>query len=149
MTDEPIFVVENRMGLDFLIRTARPLNAGQLAQVMDAGWTVSGVLCHLAFWDLRALGLIRAWEASGAGPSPMDTDIVNEAMRPLLLAIPPQTAVEMAIDAAVQIDREIAGLNPERIADIETNGGAVRLNRAAHWRQHLGQIEQALDRAGN
>jgi hypothetical protein len=149
MINEPIFVVENRMGLEVFARKVRQLTAVQLTQPLEAGWTVSAVLGHLAFWDLRALDLIRAWEENGAGPSPMDTDIVNEAMRRLLLAIPPLAAVELAIDAASEVDREIANLSPDRIADIEKNGGAVHLNRATHRRLHLSQIEGALDLASD
>jgi hypothetical protein len=144
MPDEPVFVVENRAGLEVLIRRVRQLDDAQLAHPMAAGWTVAAVLCHLAFWDLRALDLIQAWEAKGAGPSAMDTDIINEAMRELLLAIPPRAAVELAVDSAARVERAIAGLSPARVADIESHGGAVRLNRSLHWRGHLDEIEQAL-----
>jgi hypothetical protein len=41
-----------------------------------------------------------------------------------------------------------AQLDPETLADVETNGQTVRLNRAAHRQEHLGQIEQALGISG-
>ena len=144
MPEEPVFVVENRAGLEELIRRVSQLSDDQLAHPMDAGWTVAAVLCHLAFWDLRVVNLIRVWEGKGAGPSQMDTDIANESMRELLLAIPPRAAVELAIDAATRAEKTVAALSPAQVADIESHGSPVRLNRSIHWRTHLGEIDQAL-----
>lgn len=36
------------------------------------GWTVAAILAHLAFWDNRALELIRRWKNVGVGRSPID-----------------------------------------------------------------------------
>ena len=33
-----------------------------LARPLDAGWTVAGVLAHLAFWDQRIIVLLDEWE---------------------------------------------------------------------------------------
>jgi len=41
---------------------------------MAAGWTVSAVLAHLAFWDLRAIVSARQMQQQHPGPSPMDTE---------------------------------------------------------------------------
>jgi hypothetical protein len=111
---------------------------------MEAGWTVSAVLTHLAFWDNRALLLIEKWQKDGIGPSPMDTDLVNEATRIFLLAIPPRKAAEIALMSATAIDRAIEQLSPEMSTAIETIGKTVHLNRAEHRRLHLGEIEKAL-----
>jgi hypothetical protein len=63
-------------------------------------------------------------------------------MRLHCLAIPPRAAVELAVSSAEAIDREIDGLNPAFIADVEQRGTTVRLDRAAHRRVHLGEIEK-------
>jgi hypothetical protein len=112
---------------------------------LEAGWTVSAVLAHLAFWDQRAITLIRKWKKEGVGPSPIDTDIVNEATRSLCLAIPPREAAEMAGALADEVDKLTAGLAPEMVEAIQTKGTTVKLRRADHRRTHLGEIEKVLE----
>jgi len=111
---------------------------------MEAGWTVSAVLAHLAFWDQRAITLIGKWKVEGVGPSAMDTDVVNEATRPLCLSIPPPQATTLAIAVADKLDKIIAGLTPEMVEAILAKGTTVKLRRADHRRAHLGEIEKAL-----
>jgi hypothetical protein len=111
---------------------------------MEAGWTVSAVLAHLAFWDQRAITLIGKWQKEGAGASPIDTDVVNESTRILCLAIEPRKAAELAIKLADEIDQVIAGLTPEMVAAIQTKGTSVNLRRANHRWTHMGEIEKAL-----
>jgi hypothetical protein len=120
------------------------LTEAELSHPMEAGWTVAAVLGHLAFWDLRALTLIEKWQKNGIGPSPIDTDVVNEATRPLCLAIPARAAADVALSSAAAIDQVIDALNPEMIAEIETNGKTVLLNRGKHRRTHIADIAQAL-----
>ena len=76
-------------------------------------------------------------------PSAMDVNAINEAMRPLLLAIPPRKTAEIVLEAAA-IDKEIEGLSPDMIAQIETFGSNFRLNRSTHRLEHIDQIESAL-----
>ena len=138
------YLSENAAEREHLSSLANRLTDEELARPLEAGWTVSAVLAHLAFWDQRALVLIQKWEKEGIGPSPMDTDIVSEATRLLCLAIPPRAAAELAISCAQNIDQAIERISPEMAADIERIGKTVRLNRANHRRDHLGQIEKAL-----
>src|SRR5512136_2396446 len=72
---------------------------------LEAGWTISAVLAHLAFWDQRAITLIGKWKKEGVGPSPIDTDVVNEATRILCLAIPPRQAAELVVALAGEVDK--------------------------------------------
>jgi hypothetical protein len=111
---------------------------------LEAGWTVAGVLAHLAFWDQRALILLTKWQQEGIGSSAIDVDVVNEATRLLCIALPPRVAAQLAIATAEAIDQAIDQIDPAMIAEIETNGQTVRLNRADHRQEHLTQIEQAL-----
>jgi len=138
------YVQGNASEREHLVSLVNRLTDDELSRPLEAGWTISAVLAHLAFWDQRALTLLSKWKQAGVGPSPMDTDIVNEAMRLHCLAIPPRVAAQLAIDCAVAIDREIEQLTPAMLADVETNGKTVRLDRAHHRRMHLEQIEQAL-----
>ena len=112
---------------------------------MEAGWTVSAVLAHLAFWDQRAITLIGKWKKEEVGPSPIDTDVVNEATRRLCLAIPPRQAAELAVVLANEVDQLIASLSPEMVEAIQARGTTVKLRRADHRRAHLGEIAKALE----
>ena len=138
------YTLENAAEREHLRSLANRLTDEELARPLDAGWTVSAVLAHLAFWDHRALVLIEKWGKEGIGPSPMDTDIVSEATRLLCLAIPPRAAAELAISCAQNIDQALERISPAMAADMERIGETVRLNRADHRRNHLGQIEKAL-----
>ena len=138
------YISENAAECEHLRSLANRLTDEELARPLDAGWTVSAVLAHLAFWDHRALVLVKKWEKEGIGSSPIDTDIVNEATRLFCLAIPPRTAAELAISCAQNIDQALERISPAMAADIERIGKTVHLNRADHRRDHLGQIERAL-----
>ncbi len=59
-------------------------------------------------------------------------------------AIPPRVAAEMALAAALAIDREIERLDAAMVAQVQTVGNTVHLGRASHRRAHLGEIESAL-----
>jgi hypothetical protein len=55
-----LYSTGNRAEFDQLRKLARSLTAQQVAsQVGAAGWTAGGILGHLAFWDQRALVLLR------------------------------------------------------------------------------------------
>ncbi len=121
------------------------LTDDDLGLPLEAGWTVSAVLAHLAFWDQRAITLIGKWKKEGVGPSPIDTDIVNEATRRLCLAIQPRKAAELAVALAGEVDKIIADLTPDMVEAIQTKGTTVKLRRADHRRTHIGEIEKALE----
>jgi hypothetical protein len=119
-----------------------------LARAMPAGWTVAAVLGHLAFWDQRILTLIEAWE--GGTPPPHeheeDVDWINDAGKPLLLALPPRTAAEVAITIAEAVDRRVAALPEDLVAKNTAAGSPLNLSRAAHRKEHLDEIERVLTR---
>jgi len=121
------------------------LSDGDLRVPLEAGWTVSSILAHLAFWDQRAATLIAKWEKEGVSESPIDTDVVNEVTRRLCLAIEPREAARLAVTLADELDTLIAGLAPAMIEAIQTKGTTVRLRRADHRRVHLGEIEKVLE----
>ncbi len=134
----------NAVEREHLLSLVNRLTDDELNHPLAAGWTVAGVLAHLAFWDLRALTFLKKWRQDGIGPSPIDTDIVNEVMREHCTAIPPRLAAQLAISSASAIDEAIEQLDAPMLAAVETKGSTVHLNRAAHRQAHLGQIEQAL-----
>ena len=114
-----------------------------LARPMPAGWTVAGVLAHLAFWDQRILELLDAWERTGAPPPPLadaDTTWINDAAKPFLLALPPRRAAELAVQIAQAVDRKVASLPDDVVARNSTAGSPLNFSRADHRREHLDEI---------
>ena len=141
------YVDENADSRGRLAAFIQRLTDEELIHPMEAGWTVSGILAHIAFWDQRAVVLLRKWKQDGIAPSPIDTDIVNEATRKLCLSIPPDIAVQLVLTSALEIDREIEQLDAEALSEVETTGKTVRLNRALHRGEHVAQIERVLAQA--
>jgi hypothetical protein len=144
MVNVQSLVRENTSEREHLVNLITKLTDEQLSHPMAAGWTVSSVLAHLSFWDQRAIILINKWKKGGIGPSPIDTDVVNEATRLLCLAIAPRTAAELAISSATALDREIENLSQDLVEGIKTIGSSVHLDRADHRKMHLGEIEKVL-----
>jgi len=108
------------------------------------GWTVGGLLAHLAFYDNRAVVLLSKWKREEVASSPNDVNVMNESMRPMLNLIPAEAVARLATETAAAIDREIDSLAPDLLARVEKDGTAVKLNRGLHRAHHLAQIEKAL-----
>jgi hypothetical protein len=116
---------------------------------MDAGWTVAAVLAHMAFWDQRIVVLLDEWERKGPSWRPSleeasDVDWVNDAAKPLCLALPPRIAADLAVAVAETVDRRVAAVS-DAIIEANARAGAIfNWRRAEHRREHLDEIEQAL-----
>ncbi|HLY19116.1 MAG TPA: maleylpyruvate isomerase N-terminal domain-containing protein [Bryobacteraceae bacterium] len=49
-----------------------------------SGWTVSALLCHLAFWDQRVSSLLGQWQSGPLAPARLDAqqvDSINAAVK--------------------------------------------------------------------
>ena len=141
-------MADNDAGLARLETLVARLTPADLALALPAGWTVAGILCHLAFWDLRAAEIVRRTAAEGPSPSPVDTDLVNEAMRPLLLAVPPDEAVRLVVAAAEAAAAAVAAAPDELLESIASMGGNFWPRRSRHWNMHLDEVDRALEAAG-
>lgn len=124
------------------------LSDTDLARPMPAGWTVAGVLAHLAFWDQRALALLErdppSMSAAAPGLRDEDIDWINDAAKPLCLALAPRRAADLAVAIAEEVDGRVAALTEDFIARNAAAGGLINLDRAEHRREHLQDIEQRL-----
>ena len=123
------------------------LSEADLKRAMPEGWTVASVLAHLAFWDQRAYLLLDRWQRDGVTPSPgdeADVDWINDAAKPMFLALPPRRAAELAVAIAEAADRKVASLSDELVSRSAALGTPVALARADHRRGHLDEIERAL-----
>lgn len=144
------YVAENEAQLARLRTLADTLSDRELAEPMEAGWTVAGVLAHLAFWDYRIVTLLDHWGADGKGTPPdapgsydEEADWINDAAKPLILALAPRVAARVAVEAAVAADTGVAELTDDLLAANERTGSHVNVLRADHRREHLDEIEQA------
>lgn len=141
------YVQKNDQELARLKALVARCSDADLAKPMPAGWTVAGVLGHLAFWDQRILELLQRWEQQGIAPSTeVETDIdwINDAGKPLMLALPPRKAAELAIAIAEATDRKVATLADDLVARNAAAGSPLNLSRAEHRGEHLDEIERVL-----
>lgn len=138
------FVAENAQERARLRALAGRLTDADYHRKVHAEWTVADALGHIAFWEQVALVRIRRWKERGVSSSPVDFDLINDALVPLIRAIPPRDATNLAIAAAEAVDRELAQLSQEMVEDIQALGNRSRLFRSEHRRRHLDQIEAAL-----
>jgi hypothetical protein len=140
------FIAENDRELHRLEALVGKLDHRALARAMPAGWTVAGVLAHLAFWDQRIVVLCELLASGAAVPveAPGDVNWINDSAKPLQLALPPRRAADLAVETARAADRAVAGLSDELIARNAAAGAPINLRRAEHRREHLDEIEGAL-----
>jgi uncharacterized damage-inducible protein DinB len=127
------------------------LSDQDLARAMEAGWTVAGVLAHVAFWDQRIVALLDEWDRKGPSWTPpledaRDVDWINDAAKALCLALPPRVAAELALSVAETVDRRVAAVSDAVIEANTRAGGVLNWRRAEHRREHLDEIERMLRR---
>ena len=148
MTTDRSYISENEAQL----RRMRDLLDGrsddQLARPMEAGWTVAAVLAHVAFWDYRIVTQLERWGPDGRGAPPTyeeeAVDWINDAAKPIFLAIPPGIAAGVALDAAEAADRAVAEMSDELLAMNDETGLIINPVRAEHRAEHLDDLERAF-----
>jgi hypothetical protein len=147
MSADRSFVQHNARELDRMRRLVTGMSDEDLGRSVGEHWTVAGILGHIAFWDGRVLALADKLERGVAfSPSdaePEDVDWINDAARPLILAIEPRRLAELALSTAEEADRKVASLPPERMWPDHPESPINSL-RASHRGEHLDQIEAAL-----
>jgi len=121
-----------------------------LALATDYGWTVAALLAHLAFWDQRMFVILNRWKESGLDDSPIDSMVVNDALKIICHALEPRAAAELSLSAAERIDAELDTLTPKFVIQIEEHAEATntqfRMNRSLHRAGHLDDIEALLEK---
>ena len=146
------FIEQNEAARLELSRLVGRLDERAFGLAVGADWTVSTVLCHLAFWDRRVFFLLREWQRvpfEATRLSAQSIDSINYAMKVISSAVPGPAAAALAMDAARDVDSEVARIGDELIEKIVAAGLVRMLNRSLHRREHLQRISQAVagDRA--
>lgn len=123
----------------------RGLSDDDLRRPTPYGGTVAGLLAHLAFWERRVTVLLRRWKANGVvDDSPVDADMINDALVTTHAALAPRAAAELCLAAVAETDAEIETATPELLAAIAASGVFMRLNRGLHRGSHLADLERLL-----
>jgi len=138
------YASENTSQRNRLAKLVSTLSEDELKRPMSGDWTVATKLAHLAYWDQYVLARLEKWERSGFESVSIPVDEINAAVRAISLAIPPQSAAQLALTAAEAVDWHLENISLELRATIEASGGLRMLNRSLHRREHLDQIDQAL-----
>jgi DinB superfamily len=148
VTTDRSYIAENDRERRRLEALVARLDEAALGRAMPAGWTVAGVLAHLAFWDQRVIVLIDMLSRGAKVPVEIaeDVDWINDAAKPAQLALAPRRAAALAVEAARAADQAVAALSEELLARNAAAGSPINLLRARHRRDHLDEIDKALAR---
>lgn len=134
----------NEVGLQRLVELTGELTEDDLVRSLHNDITVAVALIHIAFWDEYCRALLQQWETHGFSPTRTAFDAVNAAVQVIGSAVPPRLAPQLAREAAHRIVAQVAVMPRELVETIEAEGYSVILDRDAHWRTHLNQIEMAV-----
>lgn len=148
MTADRSYVAENEVERRRLRELLDRLSDEQLARPMEAGWTVASVLAHMALWDYRIVVQLGRWGADGRGSVPTyedeAVDWINDATKPIFLAMPARVAAQTALDAAEAADRAVAEMSDDLLVRNDEIGNIINPVRAEHRREHLDELERAF-----
>lgn len=141
------FVEENRAARLELGELIGRLDASSFDCAVGTGWTVSTLLCHLAFWDRRAVFLLRKWQSGEFEPSVLSSlsiDSINQAVKTMSHAVPGPEAARLALESAAAVDSQVMQTSDELVNKILSAGFERFLRRSLHRREHLQKIKEAL-----
>jgi DinB superfamily len=141
------FMEENQASRQELAELIGRLDERSFQCAVGRGWTVSTLLCHLAFWDQRVLFLLREWQRGGLEVcrlSSLAVNSINEAVKAISQAVPGPVAGRLALDSAAAVDSQLAEISEALVDQIASAGFERFLKRSLHRREHLQKIEEAL-----
>lgn len=140
------FIEENTASRQNLAALANHLSDNDLALVTPYGWSIAALFAHLTWWDQRVLVLLRRWKENGIDESPVDSELINDALKPLCHALEPRTAISLCLASAEETDAEIATTPAALVAQIEASSNHFRFNRALHRNDHINDVERLIQR---
>ena len=113
VTDDRPYIQVNDRERERLREFINRVDDDALAAPANEYWTVAGVLGHMAYWDNRVLVFVdkidrgEPWVPSDAEP---EGDWLNDSTRPIIHAIAPRAAAELALRIAEETDARVAEL---------------------------------------
>jgi hypothetical protein len=143
------YVRENQRSRERMRALVATLTDEDLARPVNDEWTAAASLAHVAFWDARVTFLIRKLQAgqpfTDDDEEPDDVSWINDSARPLLHAIDPRRAAEVALEIAEQTDALVADAPAERMYPSDPNS-LINAFRSQHRDEHVAEIEAAVRR---
>ncbi len=146
MTDDRPYIAANRHQLERLRALVERLDDATLSTPVNEYWTVAGVLGHMAYWDSRFMVLgdkVDRGDPWVPGDAEPDGDWLNDSTRPLLHAIAPRAAAELAVRTAEECDALAARLPLDRLWPDDPDS-PINPARGEHRGEHLDEIEAIL-----
>ena len=150
MTDDRSYIDANTRERERLRALVDGLEDDALTAQVNEYWTVAGVLGHIAYWDIRVLVLaekIDRGEPWSPGDAEPEGDWLNDTTRPLIHAIAPREAAQLALRIAEQTDALVAALPLNRMWPGDPDS-PINASRWEHRAEHLDEIEAALRARG-
>lgn len=138
------FIEENTTSRRRLKAIIARLADEDFTRTTSSGWTVAALLAHMAFWDQRIVVLLRRWKENGVDTSPVDSDAINDALKPIFLSLDPRATVELCLASAETADTELENMSPELYEQIRLSPTVFRFNRGLHRNEHLDEIKKVL-----
>jgi hypothetical protein len=146
MADDRPSVAANTRQRERLRALVERLDEDALKAPVNEYWTVAGVLGHIAYWDIRVLVLaekIGRGEPWTPGDAEPEGDWLNDSTRPLIHAIAPREAAQLALRTAEETDALVAKLPLDRMWPGDPDS-PINAARSEHRGEHLDEIEAAL-----
>jgi hypothetical protein len=146
MADERPYIAANSRQRERLRALVERLDDDALSAPVNEYWTVAGVLGHIAYWDIRVLVLaekIGRGEPWTPGDAEPEGDWLNDSTRPLIHAIAPREAAQLALRTAEETDALVAKLPLDRMWPGDPDS-PINAARSEHRGEHLDEIEAAL-----
>jgi uncharacterized damage-inducible protein DinB len=146
VTDDRPYIQANDRERERLREFINRVDDDALAAPANEFWTVAGVLGHMAYWDSRVIVFAdkidrgEAWVPSDAEP---EGDWLNDSTRPIIHAIAPRAAAELALRIAEETDARVSELPLNRMAPLDPES-PISPARSEHRREHLDELERAL-----
>jgi hypothetical protein len=143
------YVAENDRSRERMRALIAALTDDDLARPVNDEWTAAASLGHVAFWDARVTFLLRKLRSGAAftddDVEPDDVSWINDSARPLLHAIDPRRAAEVALEIAEETDALVADTPAEQMYPADPNG-LINAFRSQHRDEHVEEIEAAVRR---
>ncbi len=145
MTLDRSYIDLNRSATQRIRDLVARLSDAELQHPVGQHWTVAIALAHFVFWDRRVMYVLDKTQVDGKLFIPEIDIFVNDLSLPLWAAIPPRSAVRLAIETAEEVDRRLENYPPALLEEIHKYNKRWVV-RALHRNEHLDEIEAALKR---
>lgn len=146
-------VRENANTRQALVELVSTLSEDTYGCAIGGHWTVATTLCHLSFWDQRALYLMKGWANGGTIEIPRldaaSVDSINQAVNLIAREVPGVAAGRLAVESSAAVDAFVAQISDDLAERIKAAGFERYLQRSLHRREHLNKIREALQNTVN